>query len=509
MLSFNKLSSWVITGLAVLAGLLPINNVLSQFFVIRLGLPALLTTWKELLVIGICLVMIGQILYIWKKTRLSGKEILRSSWLIILYIVLVILALASSVVNQVDVRGLILGFRVELFWLGFFVVSSIWVKTISSYGDQNLGTWVRRILQGAMIGLGIVTLVSGLILIFGGSTILPNLGFGDTWSTEDQLTIESPTCHRLDESGTCRLTGGFPTPNHFASYLLLALPLFFTFALRNPRIKKWYIVVLGILGMIAMLLFSYSRAAWVALAASVGILGLLWLGKKLSSQISAKITIGISIAAMAAPIILWVGLLGLEAQTDTSMLTNILGRPLSTNAHAKRTLASVEILEQNPDRLVFGYGLGQSGPTSLAQYGLSVESEFAQENQTIAQEFGIKPYEIGIPENWYLQLVLNGGLLYAIGYIIILFIPLRELLTSMNIYLVDKKSTSSNMESIIYGLAFYGIVLCNLVLHVWSNQTVALYWGIVYVVWYLLRKTTSQATEAGSLNLSDKTSIPA
>jgi O-antigen ligase len=151
----------------------------------------------------------------------------------------------------------------------------------------------------------------------------------------------------------------------------------------------------------------------------------------------------------------------------TGFLPSSIAKPSSSLEHYRLTQVNLDILKAQPSILLTGLGLGSSGPA--ANY--EPESKLKKDFEYLSYKWLIKEDRIKIPENWYLQLLLNGGLLYAILYLLIVTIPIWQLWKII-------KAKDSN---IVFLMGFVGILIGNIFLHLWENQTIALYWTILWL----------------------------
>jgi hypothetical protein len=97
------------------------------------------------------------------------------------------------------------------------------------------------------------------------------------------------------------------------------------------------------------------------------------------------------------------------------LLTNLSG--LSTDGYKSNMIKNIQLLSQNSIKTLVGYGLGNTGVVGYFRYGDSydrfierpiVNNRTADNKDTIPQV-----------NNWLIQLILNGGLLYAVGILIV------------------------------------------------------------------------------------------
>ena len=333
-----------------------------------------------------------------------------------------------------------------------------------------------------------VIFFSILTMIFG-STFLSNFGFGVT--NGDNLTT-APLCHQIDFGiDECRLAGTFSTPNHFAGYLILILPILLTGIHKSVNESKlnlnFYIyTILSILNLVFIYL-SVARYAYLAVftITIVSTIYILDLKTKYKYNSIAKI---VSLFILSIPFLISFIPIMYGIYTRNPNLPNLdslpteISKPSSSTEHYRNTMASVDILRENNSILLFGTGLGNSGPAAKSEYQNLIEENYLIKNyRRITYDWYIIPYRISIPENWYIQLILNGGIVYSILYIAILFVTLKPLYK----YFQSKRIDFYDLQ---ISLTFFGIIIGNLYLHIWENQTIAIYWSIIWIIYKLKEK---------------------
>jgi hypothetical protein len=465
---------------SVLAVLLPINNIITQVSTNLLRLPNVVLLWKEALVIILIILMAVSIVRAYQNKETNLKVLTP----IFVYCGLVFLALVSSIIHSVSVREIALGFRVELLWVGLLACTVAWSESVS-LDREFIKKYLIRSLYGGVFLVLVVTMLSQL---FGAQSFYTWLGFSNGWESNGQTILESPICHSIDAAGNgCRLSGGFSNPNNFAGYLLLVLPLFVVGAInsykKGLRQFQWanFAIIWAILMMILM---TFARFAWLALMVEI-LLGLcIWLYRKQQKTSIKKIFLFVYGAFFVLPFIL-IGLLYsvLLSPSNNLTLPDFLTKSNSTIAHYKQSKIALDsIFRKGTDLAFTGYGLGQTGPIAKPQYKDVMSSEFAVQNADIAQKYGVRLWEIGVPENWYLQLILNGGWVYAGLYILLIGSILYPLWSVQN--------SDFQYEPFLFCLGLFGIFLGNTLLHIWENPTIAYYMSIITLLIHTSRSNT-------------------
>ena len=436
----------------VLTGLLPLQNVLVQLLVQRVGLPAAVSLWKEGVAALLLVLLEGRI--IWLNRQSKTKNFWSIAWPQVLAFSLIGLAVGQSL-GRVTATSLAFGFRFELWFVLVLAIVLSWLQIEHLEAVRKVS---RRIRQAVVYGFFLVALLSVGILLFG-EGFLQSLGFGA--STSEVITT-SPLVNVIDGGGWNnfpRLGGGFSTPNHFAAYLLLSLPIFLQVSSRRLR---W-----GLVGTaVVFIALSYARFAWLGLV----FFALAYLRQKTTRAFWKRIWLGVTLFPVG--LALFATLTPNLAEYE--FLPTFLRKPSSSSLHHRHTMASLEVIQRSsPEILAFGYGLGSSGPASR-YFDLDENPLHLRFNEVSYKWFLFEP-DITIPENWYLQLILNGGLIYALGYIFLVAYPA---------YLFrDQPYVQA---------AYLALLLGNFLLHIFENQTVALYYSLLLVAAYprLYKKQT-------------------
>jgi hypothetical protein len=465
-----KSTKTILRLFGILAVLLPINNLITQVAINLLHLPAVFLLWKEFMAVLLIVFVYIEVSYAFKSNQVEKKIFIPT----VLYITAVMSALLSSVSNQIPLKEIMLGFRVELLWVGLFVATFTWLKSaILSTNDI-----VKYIKTPVYIGFGFVFTLVVASVVLTPQTLYTSLGYSNGWESINNTLLESPICHSIDAAGSgCRLSGGFSNPNNFAGYLIFILPLFIIDFIEYLGSKSYLKACLfgAILFIILLMLgLSYARFSWLILIISL-ILGItLYLEAKFKSGI---INNGLKInyiLFLVLPILI-IPAFGLVSAniSQLNFLPSYILKTESTLDHYKQTFFAGEVVKNRALDLVFGgYGLGQTGPIAKPQYKDVILSKFATQNSTLSDKYGIRPWEVGVPENWYLQLILNGGILYFFIILYLIYPALKPL--------VDYKRT--NIRSYLLGLGFYGIFVANLFLHIWESPTISYYFSILYIL---------------------------
>ena len=444
---FRRLPYLLLTLLLIF---LPLQNVLVQFFVQRIGFPASLSLWKETLTLALLAAMEIRILRRYRKWR---GQVWSKQWPQLTALALSVFALVTSW-PQVTRLSLVAGYRFELWFLLVLGVTLSWLAVESPHLLRVLRGLVRR---SVVWGFYPVIIVSFLTLIVG-SGFLQWLGFG---AESGGLVTTSPLVNVIDGGGwnnLPRLSGGFSTPNHFAAYLLLILPV-----LLHLKDRRQRFILVGL--NLVFVLLSYARFAWLGLLFFV-------LAYLTTTRYWRKFYRGLYLIPFALALFAVLT----PSLANLTYLPTFLRKPSSSTLHYRHTMASLEMIARSPRLLVVGYGLGSSGPAS--KYFDLDDNPLHERFNAVSYRWTLFEPNLTIPENWYLQLLLNGGLPYTLLYLALLIYPT---------YLVRRQP---------YFLAAYlALLLGNLILHVFENQTVALYYTVLLLASKFDRRSSLESSE--------------
>ncbi len=474
--------------------ILPFNHLLTQVLNYYFKIPQTITLYKEFLFIVLILIMLFQVIQSLTKNNSESKvnnilshSILKTSLIpIISLISLLFFGLISTLRANLSLKYWLLGFRVELLWVCLLGVGIIWIKQIKPQIQiQKILDYTKLSYLG-VLGIAIFSNIVGIEKFYN------ILGFQNGWES-DGLVLESPICHGFGVDGVCRLTAGFSTPNNLAGYLLLVLPVLVIIYNQNKKIrsrKLWNLFL--IVSCLACIYLTYSRFALLALG-----LGGLWFLKNYFynhfysktrlykvSNIFNKINRILNWGLLLMPIGFLV--IFLQLVSNTGLINNLppsISRLGSSNGHYKLTSLSVEVISTRFSSLILqGYGLSQTGPIAKPQYQDVLNTKFVLENQNLANKYSLPAYEISIPENWYLQMWLNGGLVYLIAFLVLLSNGLWPLFNSRSM----NQNSSLFDYKLFLVISIFMICVGNLFLHIWENPVITFY----FTIWVLVINVT-------------------
>jgi hypothetical protein len=508
---------------------LPVQNLITQTIVFKLNLPEFLALYKEFLIV---VLILTSLFFIILQTFENRQKLLLNkesfTWLnffknkmwiipILIFLILNLIIIFSSLLNKTELFIFLIGYRFELFWLGFFAFSISFVNFLKKNNQKFLGE--QFAFDSSRIVLIGFILVLFIVLIQAASGISNFNEFFTPVQEIDSQAVAQETCHRIDFNiEVCRLNGPFSSPNHFSGYLLFLLPFLSLILLSSTNllfnqnflkispeylkkilgIKKeknvfryktiiFFTTILLFISNLTMIFYSYSRYSWLG---SLLFLSILFLSLSLekfkafnifNSKICLKIWkfgvfFGLFVSFFFGLVVINIDPYFVDDLPDTF---NTIVKPSSTTGHYRHFQASLNVYkEAGITRQLLGFGLGSSGPAGSYQYQDMSQNSIVLNHFEIAEKWGLIGFHLGVPENWFLQVLLNGGIFYLIFYLILIsfiYLPFYE---SFKL----QKFSEINFAKILIYLPFHLIVFGNLLLHIWENQTLAFYWSLVYLI---------------------------
>ena len=152
------------------------------------------------------------------------------------------------------------------------------------------------------------------------------------------------------------------------------------------------------------------------------------------------------------------------SHVDLSSLPSTFAKVASTNEHIKYTSNAIDIIQKDfPSNIISGYGLSSAGTVAKTQYQDVTLTNYYKTNQQVFVRNQVNNENSGNPENWFLQLILNGGIMYALIYTLLLLYPT----------LINNFSIFNFNIPVLAGLL--PILFANTVLHIFESSTVVIY----------------------------------
>ncbi|MDQ7022610.1 MAG: O-antigen ligase family protein [Candidatus Gracilibacteria bacterium] len=309
-----------------------------------------------------------------------------------------------------------LGFKYDVFFLIALVI----------------GLYLPVIKNNFEIILKTIFGISGLILaiflpwyLFGDiSAVTSIFGFSDKVSTYD---VNSCISFAQNVNGQNRFQGTFSGPIRWSVFLTTFYLIYLGFILNKVNLKNKLstegfsllnilLIIIPSIFVITSIFYSYSKTTILGLFFGISLFSYLVFKIKYNKKISTKFL-------LFSGTILSAGLVGLLIIKKDVFLH--LGSVLNRFDNLK---TSVEMFLWNP----LGYGLGIAGPASWT--GNSIESAGSWEVAVISTEYTHK----FLPENWFVQILLEQGIIgfgLFIGVISIIGIKLFTIVKKKKDYL--------------------------------------------------------------------------
>jgi hypothetical protein len=430
----------------LLLAFLPVSNVIVYYSSNILKISPLVTLWKEILMVLLML------------TLIIGFEFSRKNVvLIISTVAMIALGLNSSFANRIPFNQIIIGFRFELLWVILLVV------VLSSKPIE-----IKSFESGILVGFGLIIILAVLGYLLGEQQLYSALGFQNGWGSAGQQLIgnaqifKTPFCHTTNGGLIdCRLTAGFNSANNLAGYLLM-LFFYFIYQLKSGNNWKLAYSLFAIVALV-LLFFTYSRFALVALF--IGLIILTIYSFKFNNFRFKQILLLLTLILPLFSVVFFQ--LIYDNKQITSKLPSFLVKEGSSSDHFKLTTIATDVISRDGIKLIAkGYGLSQTGPGAKSEYIDFNLSNFVIMNKDIASRIGIPEYNMSVPENWFLQVILNGGFLYAFIYFIIIALSIAGL-----------KAKNYNTQILLISLL--SIIIGNLYLHLWESVTINIYYSLI------------------------------
>jgi hypothetical protein len=389
-----------------------------------------LAVWKEVF-LGIILFLCGL------EFLLSSRRVLRLDTVDLLMLALLLLALAIPTSNFAY------GFKYDLFPLVLFLI----LRRVP-WSEE-----FQQRLSRLLLKVGAAVAAYGIVSFFLPQGFFTALGYSDLHSL---YLPDSPLApfQLLEEGGVRRIQGTMSGPNQLGMWLLIPFGTLIPAAAKGRA--KFFVTLV----VIVALFLTFSRAAWIA---AMAMLIVVFWGRIRGEAVQRYRLRGLLLMIVIL-------------STAFILAPEIFLRTLSTREHFQRPLEAIEIIMKHP----LGLGLGTAGPASnrvsdpCVYLPAGADASWAKDRMDLCVFVGeqqTQPTDRAcqcplLPENWYLQIGVELGL---IG--LVLFVALTVLV------LLKLRATSYQLSAF---LSFLGISTASLFLHAWEDSAVA------YTMWLLL-----------------------
>lgn len=396
-------------GVITLLVAMPFHAFLTIYFGSALHLGRNLQAWKEVIVVG--LVAIAAV-YLFKKKETRPK-LDKINYLVV---IIIVLALAISLIRFGSLTALIFGIKTDLMPLVVFVVAQIVATRFDDTKIYNLIVWPAFT----------VSLLGILQALAVPPDLLRYLGYNSSTIIPAQY-VDSTTM-------VVRAFSTLGGPNQLGAYLVLPITLVTAKLMSKFDGKKMVILT----SLLAGLYLTYSRSAWIGAALAIITTAIISVQRKTR----LKLLIGLGIAAALS--LIFISSRNFCNPNNTIQYYLLHGN--CTNNTLKGSdqirLTSLKAGFENALKNPLGKGLGTAGPASY---------------------HSILPI---ITENWYLQIAIELG---VIG--LVLFVAFFVLNA---IALLRDALDSKNIASIGLFASIIGLAGTNMFLHSLGDSTLAI-----------------------------------
>lgn len=245
------------------------------------------------------------------------------------------------------------------------------------------------------------------------------------------------------------------SPNAMGSLMTLAAPVAVSFAFSEKKIRKKIIFAFLALMMIASLVFTFSRGAWMGFAVAVAIYVLLKDKRLLIPAVIAAIIVVAAVPSVGNRI--------------SYMLSSEYIQSSLKGGRLVRWATGIEILKSSP---LFGVGLGMFGGAVAINHDLS-------------RLVGIDVIKTFYMDNYYLKTAVESGIIGLIAFIVLMY---SVFISSLRTVIITEDKKIKELEiGILSGLS--GVMIHNCVENVFEVPLMtSLFWMLAAVMmhlWYI------------------------
>ena len=405
-------------SIRILIILLPFTTFLTVLGKVRLGIPWV-WFYKEILILLMTLALVYEIY----KKRLSIQWWIFDILLGIYMGNLIIISLFTT-----GISWLMYGGRYDF---SFFII--FWVVF---HGYPLLQKPLGYYLKLFIVSCGVMLGISALLKFPLSEDLLLYVGYSGNPSNWE-FSWTPPIFHGIDGANVRRFQGILDGPNTMWAFLIFYIGIF-AYYFRSYR--SWYFVNgIIILGLIFMIVYTYSRSALIGII--FGVIVSLWGSLTFIFKKYKKEFLIISILWV---LVGWVLSLQFSGKIDA-----IVGREWSTKWHLERMTAGMNRFIEHP----LWQWLGSAGPGY----------RYVENLEWVKREVIEQKDRYYIPESWYIQQFIEWWLIGGVCFIILMILIFYWLF----------------QKHIFLGSMFMGIGIMNLFLHTFESSPFSLLFFIL------------------------------
>ena len=393
-------------------GVLPWSVVISVFFSERLGIDSV-RFFKEGLIALIALFFIFDSFK--KKVRPHFDTL---DFLIIGYILT--LAIVSSV-EHTPLKGIVYGLRYDA---GFLLVFMVLRRAIALWGRDISFENLAKIF---LISGGLMLAASFVIRYIFGEMILTELGFSPYVSQWDAGGAP-PIYHGIPGASVIRFQGMLEGPNQMAFFLIIYIATYLTVMWRKRPYR--FINSIVVLLLLYLMMQTYSRSGYLGVGAGMGVLAVWYLVERFRTR-KFYTWRAFSWKKLFLLLVVGCGIAFMLMFQFGHKFAAIFERHGSTSGHFERMyIGYLRFLEQP-----LGHGLASAGPASRSVAEINqnpipisaLNPEMSYLNAVFLKrnpDFVFSTEHYYIPESWYIQQMIEGGIIGAAFFALVLLMLL-------------------------------------------------------------------------------------
>lgn len=402
-------------GIVIILVLMPFH----AFFSVYLGYlglnRTLVQSWKEIVIL---ILGFSWLVYQASKRRLAFKF----DTINILFITIIFLSFLVTLINHPSSAAVLFGIKTNLVAIGLYFIAQM------PKANKNILKSKTALL--IVLPAVIVSFLAVLQTFIINPNILYKLGYGSSTIDPKQIVDGSLGIYRAFST-----LGG---PNQLGAYLLVPLAFAIVYGIRQ---KKWFVFGAAFPILVGIAL-SFSRSAWIGAIFTLLIAIFIAVNKKQK----------VYLVVIASVVLLVVGIsLGVLATKNQRVQNVLLHGRYFENRIEGSDQNRLQAIADTTNEIVsspFGHGLGSAGPASFKS---------------------AKPV---IPENWYLQIAYEIGVIGLLLYIMVFAGLMGEFIRDL------KNPMAASLLA-----ATIGILIVNLFLQAWADSTLVLITFALYGIY--------------------------